>query len=44
VGAYTVLSAGLEGASTHFAVVKNTILSRNLDQNMLKNALFFGKS
>jgi len=30
--------------STLFAVIFNVFLSRNLDQNMLKNAYFFGKN
>jgi len=30
---YKVLSAGYGGASKHIAIFKNTILSRNLDQN-----------
>jgi len=35
--------AGLGGASTHFAVLK-TRLKRNLDPNMLENALFLKKA
>jgi len=37
-------STGIGGTLTHIAVIKKHILSRNLDQNMLKNALLFGKS
>jgi len=33
----------LEGASTHFVLLK-TRFKRKLDQTMLENALFFGKS
>jgi len=32
-----------ERNSTLFAVILNVLLSRNLDQNMLKNAYFLGK-
>jgi len=37
----TILDAGLEGGSTRFAVFIKRVLSKNLDQNMPKNALFF---
>jgi len=40
----TVLDAGLGSGSTHFAVFKQCIfISRNVDQNMPKNSLFFWK-
>jgi len=40
VGACT-LGAGFGCAPTHFAINKIVFLSRNLDQNMPKNGLFF---
>jgi len=42
VEAYT-LGAGFKGAPTHFTADKIVFLSRNLDQNMSKNRLFFRK-
>jgi len=41
---HTLLGAGFGGAPTHFAVNKIVFLSRNLDQNMPRNGLFFRKS
>jgi len=39
------LGVGLEGASTHFIqTFKNAFFSRNLGQNMLKNAYLLKKS
>jgi len=39
-----LVRTGFGGASTYFDVsFKHTFLSRNLDQIMLKNALFFEK-
>jgi len=35
--------AGLGDASTHFIQSVNRVFSRNVGQNMLKNAYFFGK-
>jgi len=40
-GGHAPRGAGLEGASAHFL---QQILSRNLDQSMLKNEYFFGKN
>jgi len=39
-----VVRASLEDASIHIVTFKNTFLSRYLEQNMLKNALFFEKA
>jgi len=41
---HTPRGAGLGGASTHFIrTFKKCVFSRNLGQNMLKNAYFFEK-
>jgi len=40
-----LVGTGLESRLTPFAVIQeNTFVGRNLLQNMLKNALFFGKA
>jgi len=39
-----LVGAGLGGASTHFfQPFKSSFLSKTLDQNMPKNAYFYGK-
>jgi len=38
------MRTGIGGALTHIAVISIHLLSKNLDQSMLKNALFFEES